>query len=321
MKAITKKTKQQRQSRAAANSVYQRKNNRQGALAFEDNRPGPAAGRLTSVPNGPAGASKFIRLSAPSPDPPKSFSSTVVQRVIYASIPALLAAVWPGPGPVPNVTTFSDSLQKLFTDAEGQLHITDVIAAPGVGRIAEAGFNPAPPPNYILNYDPVLGAGNPNFLIASMLHELLHVSTQENYRKNGVPYDFLNMNLPPGLAIPAAVGNEVNAQLQILDQNLQDAVTVTNADPLLTPTPAIRAHVVNRLTNYARAMPDVHYDTVLADILAYLELNGINNGQTFDFITRMVNESTNRRLVNPWWGTKTARRVDRNKKFWQIWEW
>lgn len=39
MKAITKKTKQQRQSRAAANRVFQQKSKAQGAPGFEDNRP------------------------------------------------------------------------------------------------------------------------------------------------------------------------------------------------------------------------------------------------------------------------------------------
>lgn len=250
--------------------------------------------------------------------PPDTGRAAVVQRVIYANVEALLAAVWPGgAGPVPDVTTFSVDLQALFADAASQLPLTDVLHTPGLGRIAEAGINPAAPPPYLCEYDPAMGT--PEFLVASILHELLHVSTQENYRKNGIVSDFLNMNLPPGLAIPAGVANEINAQMQILDNNLIDAVAVVTADGALPAL--VQAHVLNRLNNYARPMPSVHYDTVLADILAFMELHGVNSGPAFTFITRLVRESTDRRLVNPWWGTKTARRVDRNTPAWHFWKW
>ncbi len=62
MKAITKKTKQKRQIRSAANIVSQQKRNAHGAPGFADNRPGPAAVRRTSISNGPAASSTFVRL-------------------------------------------------------------------------------------------------------------------------------------------------------------------------------------------------------------------------------------------------------------------
>ncbi len=67
MRAAAVKSNKQNESRAAANSISQKKNDPKGARGFADNRTGPVASRQTTVPNGPAGMSKFIRLCAPSP--------------------------------------------------------------------------------------------------------------------------------------------------------------------------------------------------------------------------------------------------------------
>jgi|GEM_PF-2760567 len=66
MKAAAVKANKPNESRAAANSIFQKKNNPKGTFSSIRNRPGPAAGRVASVPNGPAAASKFIRLNVPS---------------------------------------------------------------------------------------------------------------------------------------------------------------------------------------------------------------------------------------------------------------
>ncbi len=77
MKAAALKTNKPNKSRATANSISRQKTKHKGALGFADNQPGPAAGRLKSVPNGPAGSSKFIRLYAPSPVYPRGRPGTV----------------------------------------------------------------------------------------------------------------------------------------------------------------------------------------------------------------------------------------------------
>lgn len=66
MKAAAVRTSKPNESRAAANCISQKRSDPNGALRFAVNRPQPAAGRLVSVPNGPACSSKFIRPYAPS---------------------------------------------------------------------------------------------------------------------------------------------------------------------------------------------------------------------------------------------------------------
>lgn len=238
-----------------------------------------------------------------------------IQRIVHPSMNALLTAV-SGVAPPPNVAGFDVSVLALLADAENQLPMTDVVPNQNLGRVAQAGLNPNAPPAYLLEYDP--NHADLNFLISSVVHELIHVSTDLNYRKNGLAYQFLNLNMPPGLG-PAQIGPELIAQQAILDQNLQDADAVILADnTLLGP---LQAHLSDRINNYARAMPGVHYDTVLADMILYLQLNNIQGGPAFKFLRRLVRESNDRRLRDPWWGTKRARRVDPNASWWQIWSW
>ncbi|MFH8253243.1 hypothetical protein ACH3VR_22950 [Microbacterium sp. B2969] len=239
-----------------------------------------------------------------------------VQRVIYPTVNALLSVAAGGGLPF-QINTLSSELRALWSEAESVLPLTDVRITAGLGRVAQAGVNNNPPPTYVLDYDPH-HQPDQNFLYSSILHELVHVSTDMRYRKNGVIYPFLNLNLPPGLGA-AAVGPELVAQQQVLDQNIQDAIAVVNADGALPA--ALHAHVLDRLQNYAGPMPDVHYDTVLADVLSYMELNNVNTGPTFRFVSRMLRECRDRRSVEPWWGTKRARRVERGAASWQVWKW
>lgn len=233
---------------------------------------------------------------------------------------ALLTAVVGAPA-VPAIAGLDPHLRALFDDAENQLPFTDVVANGALGRVAEAGVNPAPPPAYLLEYDPAWP--DQQYLISSVLHELLHVSTDRSYDRGGLGggpgLDFLNLNLPTGLVGAPAIGAEMAAQEAILTQNLNDAVAVATADGTLAV--AMQNHILNRLNNYALIQPGVHYDTVLADIMAYMELNGVTAGTTYDFIRRLVRESTDRRLNRPWWGVRRPRRVDRNAPWYAFWAW
>jgi hypothetical protein len=89
MKAAAVKSNKQKESRAAAHSIFQKKNDPKGPLGLGDNRPGPGADRSTSVTNDPAGSSKFIRLYAPSQVPqtvvqpqPQSLVVSTLQRQV-----------------------------------------------------------------------------------------------------------------------------------------------------------------------------------------------------------------------------------------------
>ncbi len=252
-----------------------------------------------------------------------SFGAPVVQRVIHPDIDTALAAVLGQAGP--DITQFDPSLQSLFNEAESMLPETDFIAAPGQGRSAEASKNPAPPPNYLLEYDPTWP--DQNYLVASILHELIHAATDVNYRKGGLAQgpageipEFVNLNFPGGLGgNQPAINAEMRTQRLVLEANLRDAVYVATHDTVMSHN--LQQHVLNRLNNYALPQPLVHYDTVLTDILAYLELENEKNNETFRFIKRLIDESTNRRVVDPYFGIKRARRVDRKTYSITFWKW
>jgi hypothetical protein len=68
MKAAAMKVNKPNKSRAAANSVFQKKDEPKGVLGAAYNQPWPAAGRGTLAPNGLGEATRFIGLSSAPPD-------------------------------------------------------------------------------------------------------------------------------------------------------------------------------------------------------------------------------------------------------------
>jgi len=246
----------------------------------------------------------------------------VIQRIIYGDIDELLTAVvhannaaTGAHGAVPDVTDFDPHLQQLFTETEALLPMVDVTSDPTLGRVAEASQNdPTAAHPYDLVYQP--NTADQEFLIASVLHELMHVASEEYYDKggHGTPYGY-NMNIPRG-------GNprrNIAAQTAMLDRNLADAEGVANGERNALGA-NLQAHVLRRLA-YAREMPSVHYESVLADIMAYMELQVATNSNTYRFIRRLIAESTDRRTRTPWWGVIEARRVRSNASWYQFWEW
>jgi hypothetical protein len=242
----------------------------------------------------------------------------LVQRVVYTSIDAALTGILGGPLP----GGLDPSLRALVAEADALLAggIVDFQAAPGSTRPAAIGRAPAaaaPPVQWVMTYNAAWPGQN--YLIATFLHEVLHATMGQHYTGpavSGNPY--LNMQLPAGLA-GAALGTEITNQMLVLDANLEDAEHVVGNDATLAGP--VRAHILERL-RYGRGMPDVHYDTVLADILAYMQLLGLpRTSAGFLFVRRLVRESTDRRRVAPWTGIKRARRVRRNAPWYAFWEW
>jgi hypothetical protein len=247
---------------------------------------------------------------APAPD------GGTIQRVVYPTMDALLTAALGGPAP--DLTGFAPELLAFFQDAEDQLPDVDVVANPGLGRVAEITTVTGAAQPYRLEYDP--NEPDQENLVASILHELIHASTHQNYDRGGavgLPA-WLNLNLPPGLVGPA-VGAEVDAQEQVLAQNLLDLDHIVARDNTLSGH--MRGFLAERVQYAYVSPPQIHYDTVIADMLAYLELNGYHSGPTYDFLRRLAAEANDRRLVDPYWGVKRARRVERNARWYQGWKW
>ncbi len=258
-------------------------------------------------------------------------STEVVQRVIYNDVGTLLSDALGGQQNVPALGQGDSDLRALWADAEAQLAVTDVVAVEGLDRTARARPTPDGLHPYLLEYNP--DADDADWLTSSILHELIHVSTAENYdqREGRQLTPWLNLNLPPGLVqddqededlenqplVPQAVGQEVEAQQDVLEQNLDDLEQVVRGDgDVADPN-----WVLERI-EYARGSGShLHYDTVLADVQSYLNLRGDTDNPTYAFVRRLSREATDRRLVAPWWGTKSARRVERDARWYEFWKW
>lgn len=244
-----------------------------------------------------------------------------IRRVIYGSIDALLTAAL-APDPVPDLAALDTELLRFLGDAEDQLPYTDVISDPALHRVAEATPTPALAYPYRLEYNPT--TPKKKWLVASILHELVHVAGARRYRKAGAVVDpWTNLNLPPDaggapLAGPALTA-EIEAQEDVLVKNIFDLDHVIANDTTLTGR---LRHFLQERAQYAfSSQPRVHYDTVIADMMAYMQLKGFDDGPTFRFLRRLAAEANDRRLVAPYWGTKRARRVDRNARWYQITQW
>lgn len=268
---------------------------------------------------------------APRGAPQARAADGVVQRLIYDDVETLLSDALGGRQNVPALGQGDRDLRALWDDAEAQLPLTDVVAVEGLDRTARARPTPDGLHPYLLEYDP--DADDADWLTSSILHELIHVSTAENYdqREGRRLTPWLNLNLPLGLVqddqededvenqplVPRAVGQEVEAQQDVLEQNLDDLEQVVRGDgDLADPN-----WVLERI-EYARGSGShLHYDTILADVQSYLNLRGDTGNATYEFVRRMTREATDRRLVAPWWGTKRTRRVERDARWYEFWKW
>lgn len=198
--------------------------------------------------------------------------------------------------------------QALPDDAQAGTHVValldelaDVIRyapledAPAA-RLAEAAYNPTTD-SYYIAYNPdyasdtTEGVDVAAWKTAAFLHELLHVSCGLKYRK---PADtalrLCNYHIPAGN--DDAIGAAIRDQNEVVDQNFVALSTVVNRDATL-PLP-VKKHLSDRI-NYGRAQPDVHYDTVLLDMLCYLLLVGLTKTDTYGLLTQLSSEAADRR--------------------------
>ncbi|MFG2474059.1 hypothetical protein [Streptomyces fagopyri] len=161
------------------------------------------------------------------------------------------------------------------------------------GAVAQATFGAHP----LVTYDPAHSSQRPTtddapFRTASILHEIMHVSVDLLYRKPDDPSDAaywrsVNFHYSPA---PAAAFAQ---QTTTVSANLEKIAARATADPKVDA--ALRAHIGRRV-EYGLATPNVHYDTVLLDLLTYLRLKGHTGKDTlFGYLTRLSQEALDRR--------------------------
>jgi hypothetical protein len=286
-----------------------------------EGRPGAAGGAqsrlqaaLDGSPRVVAQARQADALSAGRIAQAPASGGGTLQRVVYNDLDTLLTAALPGA--VPDLTDVSLEVLQFLADAESQVPLVDVVANANLPRAAEITATPGAAQPYQLEYDP--NWPDAEYLLASIIHELLHAAVEQQYRWNGaagVP-EWTNLNLPPGLA-GAALRSELSAQTGVLGDNIDDLDEVLKGDRTLPQ--GLKAHVRKRV-QYA-GEPGWHYDTVIADMLVYMELLGYRAGPTYKYLRRLAAEANDRRRVAPYWGVKRARPVDPSAHWYEFWKW
>lgn len=266
--------------------------------------------------------------TAPAPKVP---SKSVVQRVVFRS----MAEMW---GTVhqrfdPAVIRADSALQAVYNDAAAQLPFTDFIKT--VNTKPCAGPNPGGRTPFRIQWDTAANLGmDSDYFIGAIIHELVHVASARMYRRhgaNGPGLEFANMNLPAGTGtVDASIGmtkNQLDSrgrQMKTLESNWGDLEKKAGAENTSGAfTESIYEHLAARI-RYAQSEPDVHNETVLADIMYYLRAKGLAGSDTYAFAKRMLKEANDRRRNDrsaERGGDPEIRRVAAAAKWYNVTEW
>ncbi|ROO88157.1 hypothetical protein EDD29_5817 [Actinocorallia herbida] len=154
-------------------------------------------------------------------------------------------------------------------------------------------------PGYSSTFDPayVSATGEPRaFRTSALLHEILHASCDRAYVKPDIQeLDFCNFHVVvPAPVTDQAIIAELKGQRETVTANIGKAGKALEADRGRLISDTTRAHLNARFT-YALALPNVHYDTVLFELLVYLALQNAQASPTFQFLKKLSVEAADRR--------------------------
>ncbi|GAB2836712.1 hypothetical protein GCM10022221_39870 [Actinocorallia aurea] len=154
-------------------------------------------------------------------------------------------------------------------------------------------------PGYSSTYDPEYASATGEaraFRTSALLHEILHASCDRSYVTPDIQdLDFCNFHVVlAGPVTDQAIIDELKGQRLTVNANIGKAGKALEADRGRLITDATRAHLNARFT-YALALPNVHYDTVLFELLVYLALQNAQASPTFQFLKKLSVEAAERR--------------------------
>ncbi|MEO5645299.1 MAG: hypothetical protein ABIQ40_18555 [Bacteroidia bacterium] len=224
------------------------------------------------------------------------------------------------------VTDDKDLLAN-YNEAKAQLPYVDFLNTPGAdphvdpnvvredGRITIR-FDRTNPNNW-----------DPDFFVAAIIHELIHIANLRKYEKNSDPDEtglaFANFHLPEPESLVKKDGlapnqvESIRSQLKILGQNWEDLYTTAENDNKKGLfTELIFKHLKDRI-QYGGGKAIEETDTVLFDISFYLAIKELTTTDTFKFVKRLLREATDRRNTP---GKKVSR-VDAQAYWIQFWKW
>lgn len=139
------------------------------------------------------------------------------------------------------------------------------------------------------------------FRTVAMLHEVMHVTCDEKYVKPAWAATDLygrNFHVATTLTTNDEVGNTIREQQDIVDDNYGRAVSTLTADRSKIITAPMRSYLLERF-EYGRGMPDVHYDTVLFEVLVYMAMLKAQETPTFGYLKKLSIEALERRQERP----------------------
>ncbi len=243
-------------------------------------------------------------------------SLEVVQMVRYPDINAMWAGVCGGAGAVamiPQIILRDSVLAELYNDAARQVPNCDFRGGQGSIQI---GINAGGGLPYFIDYTAFPAAPQDQYyFIAAIIHELTHADVRESYNRNipdtelGGNARWLNMNLPTANgagAITPAQDHSIDIQFERLLKNIQYLHSVVEQDnDLHRRSPLVYDHLTGsggRLDYMEASSPDVHYDTVLGDMMFYLQYNGLQDTRSYQLMQRMLREANDRRHQRRWFG-------------------
>ena len=254
-----------------------------------------------------------------------------VQRVVYANMNTMWAAVHPAFDHT--IIDADPALAALYEDAAAQLPSCDFVHTLGSAPQITARASPPATTPYLVVWDSALALGlDTNYFAGAIIHELAHAASAQQYHRSGANQDDLiwaNVNLPPAVGpVDPANGLALNQlaslqqQMKTLDANWTDLQNIEAAESLDGTIGAHEhAHIHGRI-QYALATAFVHNETVLGDLMYYLNANGLKGTRTYVFAQRMLREANDRRRQGWWSGpNQETRRVDSRAHLYELLKW
>lgn len=172
-------------------------------------------------------------------------------------------------------------------DAEGE-----------AGRVDLSGPRPK------ITYDPraTLNSGRAHpqiFRTSALLHEVMHVICDRDYEKPPVGNLYgRNFHLDRAVVDYDAIRRAILRQQDIAEANYARAVATLETDRSKVLTEGIRNYLKLRF-EYGNAQADVHYDSVLFELLVYLTMHGAQETPTFRYLRSLSVEAATRRNARP----------------------
>jgi hypothetical protein len=204
--------------------------------------------------------------------------------------------------PLPDDDVFNEHIISLLDEAEQV--IPEITFERDNNR--EAGRIHFLPDGPKVTYDPsaslASGAADAKpFRTVALLHEIMHAACDQQYVKPDWAATDLygrNFHIPTALTKDDEVGKSLRDQQNIADANYEQAVGVLGRDSSKIIDKRMRAYLSERFV-YGKAMPDVHYDTVLFELLVYMAMSKAQETPTFRYLEKLSVEAAERRAERP----------------------